>query len=57
VWRDTVGHFSHWIHEMRLGMSWPDFLGSGMPCEKLQNALDEVRAVYAELAKRPVTRN
>lgn len=28
-----------------------------MPCEKLQNALDEVRAVYAELAKRPVTRN
>jgi Fe-S-cluster containining protein len=28
-----------------------------MPREKLQQALNEVRAVYAELAKQPVTRN
>jgi Fe-S-cluster containining protein len=35
----------------------PQLVKHGMRREELQHALAEVRAVYAELAKRPVTRN
>jgi Fe-S-cluster containining protein len=46
----------HWIGEILFGIYAAAFF-NGMRREELQHALGEVRAVYAELAKRPLERS